>query len=446
MRIAHITDLHLRHHLPGTAPIPKRRSRDALELFRSALADARSRGTEVVAVTGDLVDIGDYLFDHERNPAADARSWEAVRADYRLIRDLLDENGLPWIALPGNHDSQKVMTEVFGERPRIVEHGGVRFVSFWDREHHNHAPQRILADRRRFEAAVRDPDPMPQVHLQHFVITPQLNDSYPHTYVEGEMLTERMAASEQVVLSLSGHYHRGVAPQRHGRTTFSVTPALTEAPHPYRIFDLDPHTHELQWEQVELGTTTRPAVFLDRDGCINTLPTYHSGPEAMEIIPGAATGIRRLRDAGYRVVVVTNQTCVGIGYVTPGVLAEVHDRMGELLAAEGAAVDAIYASTDAGDDGISPAYRTSGTHKPEPTMLLRAAEDLDLDLASSWMVGDRITDVQAGLAAGATPLLVRTGHGRRVEREWDEPLCEVVDDVAAVAATVLRHREEVATP
>lgn len=429
MRIAHITDLHLRHHVPGTARTPRRRSRAIPEVFAAAVADARSRGAGLIAVTGDLVDIPDYLFDWER--VGDEAVWDAVRADYRLIGEILDSSGLPWIVLPGNHDSPKVMGQVYGDRARIVDHGGVRFVSFWDREEIDHAPQRILTERRRFEAAVTDPDPTPQVHLQHFVITPELNDGYPHTYVEGAQLREAMSPS--VVLALSGHYHPGADPTQHGATLFSVTPALCEAPHPYRLFDVSA-AGEVDWEEVRLGLEPAPAVFLDRDGCINTLPNYHSGPEAMELLPGAASGIRRLRAAGYRIVVVTNQTCVGLGNVTAAVMDEVHDRMAFLLARDGAEVDAVHASTEAGDRAISDAHRDLGTHKPAPTMLLRAAAELNLDLTRSFMVGDRATDVAAGHAAGVTPVLVRTGDGRQAEAEVD---CAVVDDLAAVAEWIL---------
>ncbi len=430
MRIAHITDLHLRHHVPGTARIPRRRSRAMTQVFGAAVADARSRGADLIAVTGDLVDIPGYLFDHERT--GDEAMWDSVRADYRLIGEILDSSGLPWIVLPGNHDSHRVMREVYGDRPRVLDHAGVRFISFWDREEVDHAPQRILAERRRFEAAVSDPDPTPQVHLQHFVITPELNQGYPHTYVEGAMLREAM--SESVVLSLSGHYHRGTEPTRHGATLFSVTPALCEGPHPYRIFDLSPGS-EVSWEEISLGLDRAPAAFLDRDGCINTLPNYHSGPEAMELLPGAASGIRRLRAAGYRIVVVTNQTCVGLGNVTPAVMDEVHDRMAQLLAREGAEIDAIHASTEAGALAISDAYRDVGTHKPAPTMLVQAAAELNLDLSSSFMVGDRPTDVAAGHAAGVTPVLVRTGDGRKAEAAGVD--CAVVDDLRAVAEWIL---------
>lgn len=447
MRIAHITDPHIRRHVPGSAVIPTRRSREAAALFERAIADAVQRGCDVLAVTGDLVDVPDYLFDRDRDTRADGELWQLVRLDYRWIREVLDGSGVPWIALPGNHDSHRVMRDEFGPRPYVVDHGGVRFVSFWDRETGDHTPQRILTDRRRFESALLD-DTTAQVHLQHFVITPELNAGYPHTYREGEQLRQRLAEADRTTLVLSGHYHRGVTPEQHGRAWFSVTPALTEAPHPYRIFDLRTEGGSdepaVTWEDVALepDPTPSPVVFLDRDGCINTLAAYHSGPEAMELIPGAAAAIRRLRAAGHRVVVITNQACVGLGYVTAGTLAEVHDRMAALLAAEGAAVDAIYASFEAGPKGITEQYRTSLTRKPQPTMLHQAVTDLNLDLAGAHMVGDRQTDVDTAIAAGITPILVRTGYGKFAEQAWQDEdntaaRCAVVDDLSAVATEIL---------
>ncbi|WP_203566417.1 HAD-IIIA family hydrolase [Aestuariimicrobium ganziense] len=437
MRIAHLTDLHLRHHLPGSATIQIRRSRRMPELFARALGDARSRGADVVVVTGDLVDVPDHLFARERDAALDAPRWEQARRDYELVLGLLEDCGLPWLALPGNHDSQRVMREVFGDRERAVEIDGVRFVAFWDQEWQAHRPQRILDDRVLFDAVLMGEDETPQVHLQHYLITPRIDESYPHTYLEAEWLRDRLVASGRVPLALSGHYHPGCEPDRLGTTTFSVTPALCEAPHRYRLFDLDPTRPDEapNWEQVALEPEVEaaPVVFLDRDGCINTLPAYDTGPEAMELLPGAAEGIGRLRQAGYRVVVVTNQACVGAGHVTAAVVDEVHDRMSELLAEQGTEVDAVYSSFEAGPRAVAPQFATADTRKPSPAMLRQAARELNLDLTRAVMVGDRAGDLEAGRAAGARVVLVRTGFGARTEDEGHHGDAEVVDDLVGLA-------------
>jgi histidinol-phosphate phosphatase family protein len=442
MRIAHITDLHLRHHLPGTSAIPRRRSRDAPGLLSAAVADAVARAADVVVVTGDLVDVPMYLFEPERDPRADAALWAAARADYRVIREILDAAGLPWIAVPGNHDSHRLVAEELGADASIRDLDGVRFVSFWDREVHHNRPQRILAERRRFDRVLAEPGSLPQVHLQHYVISPVLDDGYPHTYLEGDELLARITAARMIRLVLSGHYHPGVEPARHGGALFSVTPALAEHPHPFRMFTLAAHAEDVPWEQLEVaGPADRAAaVFVDRDGCINTLPAYSAGPEEMELLPGAAPALRALRAAGYRVVVVTNQTCIGLGYATPSVVDEVNDRMAGLLAAEGAVVDAVYLSPEAGARAIAPRWAGTGEAKPSPALLERAAADLGIDLGSSWMVGDRWTDVEAGLAAGVRPVMVRTGAGAAEERRRPaarEHGHDVVDDLAAAAELIL---------
>jgi len=440
MRIAHITDTHVRRSLPGSSARPERRSREAADLLVTALADARQRGAELVAVTGDLVDVPSYLWDRHRDSSADRELWAAVREDYRWFRRTLDESGLPWIVLPGVHDDEAILVEEFGVQPRVVEHAGVQFVSFWDHEVDGQAPQRTLAERRRFLAALKDPDPAPQVHLQYYVVTPAIAESgHPLTYLEGEQLTRGIVESGRPVLSLSGHHHPGTEPEQHGNALLAVTPGLIAAPHPYRLYDIEvgsDGTSNFSWEQVDLLPDPQPvpAVFLDRDGVINTLHTYHSGPEAMELLPGAAPAIRLLRKAGYRIVVITNQTCVGIGWVTVGNLAEVHDRMALLLAREGAYVDAIHASYDAGEAGIAEQFRRDDTRKPHPAMLLRAASELSLDLSRSYMVGDRLSDVEAGLAAGATPILVRSGLGSAAE---SPDHVAVVDDVAEAARLIV---------
>lgn len=441
MRIAHITDIHLRHHTPGHAPIAVRRVRRARELLMRALADAKSRGADLAVITGDVVDVPEYLFAREREQD-DAQLWQAVGADYRLVRQLLDDSGLPWIALPGNHDAYRVMAQELGQDPLVRDHGPLRFVSFWDREASGNVPRRVGRDRVRFEAALADPEPRPQVHLQHFVITPELNAEYPHTYFEGKELARRIVESGRVGLVLSGHYHPGVEPHRQGGATFSVTPALVEHPHTYRLFDVavqEDSIESVHSEQIELAgeQSAAKAVFLDRDGCINTRAAYREGPGAMDLIPGAANAIRRLRDAGFTVVVVTNQTAVGEGYVLPETVDEVNDRMSQLLLAEGTEVDAIYATFEAGPSAIHPMYATTAERKPSPAMIHRAAADLNLDLSTSYLVGDRISDIEAGQDAGVRPILVRTGMGDQAKftLTGDSPW-PITDNLAAAAELI----------
>jgi D-glycero-D-manno-heptose 1,7-bisphosphate phosphatase len=152
------------------------------------------------------------------------------------------------------------------------------------------------------------------------------------------------------------------------------------------------------------------AVFLDRDGTLIGLVHHLTDPADVRLIPGAAAAVRGLRDAGYRVVVVTNQSVVGRGMLTEAGLAEVHAEMARQLAAAGTAVDGLYFCP------LAPAQKdpTVVEHpmrKPGPGMLRQAADEMGLDLARSWMVGDTVSDMLAGRNAGCRTVLVRTGYG-----------------------------------
>ncbi len=158
----------------------------------------------------------------------------------------------------------------------------------------------------------------------------------------------------------------------------------------------------------------RPAAFLDRDGTIIEHVHYLTDPRDVRLLPGAAGAIRRLREAGYACVVVTNQSAIGRGMLTEaGAVQLIHDEMNRQLAAEGVAVDAIEFCPDL-PSGSDRTAVESLDRKPGPGMLFRAAEELGLDLDASWMVGDLVSDVLAGINAGCRgSILVRTGPGRR---------------------------------
>ena len=144
------------------------------------------------------------------------------------------------------------------------------------------------------------------------------------------------------------------------------------------------------------------AVFFDRDETIIEDPGFISDPAQVVLRPGAAEAIRRVRESGHRVIVVSNQSGVARGLITEEDLARVHDRLRELLGREGAEVDAIYYCPflEGPEATVERYRRDSELRKPRPGMLLQAAREWDLDLAASWMIGDRDSDVQAGRAAG----------------------------------------------
>jgi D-glycero-D-manno-heptose 1,7-bisphosphate phosphatase len=147
----------------------------------------------------------------------------------------------------------------------------------------------------------------------------------------------------------------------------------------------------------------RPAVFLDRDGTLIEDRGYLHDPNLVRILPGVADGLRRLRDAGFVCVVVTNQSGIGRGMFAESDYHRVHAEMLAQLAAAGASIDAAYFCPAA------PAADGAQEHpdrKPSPGMLLRAAAELDLDLARSWAVGDAPRDVEAGRRAGCRGILI----------------------------------------
>lgn len=151
----------------------------------------------------------------------------------------------------------------------------------------------------------------------------------------------------------------------------------------------------------------RRTVFLDRDGVLLRDPGYLSDPDAVELLPGVPDALRRLRAAEWRLVVVTNQSGVARGRFTEATLAEIHARMEATLQADGAHLDAIYYCPHLPNATV-PEYRHDcSCRKPQPGMLRAAAEALGLDLAASWMVGDKYADVAAGQAVGCRSLLVQ---------------------------------------
>lgn len=155
----------------------------------------------------------------------------------------------------------------------------------------------------------------------------------------------------------------------------------------------------------------RPAVFLDRDGTLNEEVDYLHKPEDLVLIPGAAKAVARLNAAGIPVVVVTNQSGIGRGYYGWQDFSAVMSRMGTLLAMEDAHIDAVYVSPHHEKGQGHYAVADHADRKPNPGMLRRAAEEHGLDLAGSWMVGDKDIDVQAGHRAGCRACMVRTGYG-----------------------------------
>ncbi len=180
----------------------------------------------------------------------------------------------------------------------------------------------------------------------------------------------------------------------------------------------------------------RPAVFLDRDGTLIAQVHHLTDPDDVRLIPGAGAALRSLHAAGYALVQVTNQSVVGRGLLSADGLAEVHIELCRQLAEYGVQLDGYYYSTVV-PEGSDRSRIEHPDRKPGPRLLLRAACELGLDLPSSWMVGDMLSDVLAGRNAGCRgTILVQTGHGAG-EPMAHEAIDFVVDDLASAAALIL---------
>lgn len=157
------------------------------------------------------------------------------------------------------------------------------------------------------------------------------------------------------------------------------------------------------------------AVFLDRDGTLNRYAGFITAPEQLELLPDAAKAVRAINRSGYLAIVVTNQPVIARGECSFETLQEIHDKLETELGREGAFLDAIYLCPhhpDRGFEGERPEYKTDcDCRKPKPGLLLRAAQDFNIDLSGSIMIGDGERDVQAGINAGcAVSHLLKEGE------------------------------------
>lgn len=174
----------------------------------------------------------------------------------------------------------------------------------------------------------------------------------------------------------------------------------------------------------------RRAAFLDRDGTIIGEREYLADPGGVELVPGTVNALRRLAGDGFALVIVTNQSGIARGLYTESAFHAVQNRLEEILAEHGVAFDAVFHCPHHPDFTGSCECR-----KPGLGMYREAAARLDLDLADSVYVGDRIKDVLPALVVGGRAFLVRTGYGR--DEETDAPYgVHVVDDLEEVARIV----------
>jgi D-glycero-D-manno-heptose 1,7-bisphosphate phosphatase len=151
-----------------------------------------------------------------------------------------------------------------------------------------------------------------------------------------------------------------------------------------------------------------PAIFLDRDGVIiDNVASYVRTWEDVSILPGALSALARLRDSGFKVVIVTNQSAVGRGIISIEVARSINDRLLQIIHQAGGQIDGVFMCVHAPQQGCD-------CRKPRPGLIMQAASELSLDLSRSFLIGDALSDIQSGQNAGIpVNIMVRTGRGEQ---------------------------------
>jgi D-glycero-D-manno-heptose 1,7-bisphosphate phosphatase len=179
-------------------------------------------------------------------------------------------------------------------------------------------------------------------------------------------------------------------------------------------------------------TTSNRAIFLDRDGTLMEDTNYVGDVERVILIPGAAAALKRLQEAGYKLFVVTNQSGVGRGYFTREAVEAIHAHLDDHFGKAGVRFDRYYVCPHHPEDNCD-------CRKPKPKFLLEAAREYGLDLARSFMVGDRPTDIQTGVTAGTKAILVLTGAGRETLAKQEVKPDFVAEDIGDAATWIVKR-------
>jgi 3',5'-cyclic AMP phosphodiesterase CpdA len=230
MRIGLVTDLHYRGAVPGTSAIARRECRRMGEVLGAALAGLRAAGADLVICAGDCVD-------DELDPR--------VPEDLDAVRRLFDASGLPYVAVPGNHDP---VPEVFYRHlprpPRRACFGDCELLTFGDDpfDHHTQLATRGGEDLAWLRQTLTTPAPdvALSVVVQHYTLFPEhTGPGYRHTYANDAAIREVLEGASRPVLSVSGHNHRGSPVSDHGGVRYLTARAICERPFPYAVLHTD---------------------------------------------------------------------------------------------------------------------------------------------------------------------------------------------------------------
>jgi D,D-heptose 1,7-bisphosphate phosphatase len=261
---------------------------------------------------------------------------------------------------------------------------------------------------------------------------------HPYPHDAGRYYPNLVNAALYVVNKSALEYRcHATAPLDFGRDLFPEMLARGDSLHGYRspeyIKDagtperLDHVADDYRSGRIERGSleTPAPAIFLDRDGTLNEGIDRVTRADDLSMIEGAGSAIRRINNAGHRAVVITNQPVIARGDCDERQLAEIHNKLEWMLGLERAFIDAIYYCPHHPDSGFEGELRelkfVCGCRKPATGLIERARDELNIDLARSWFIGDSTVDVRTARNAGLRSILVKTGHAGRDGRYSDEP-------------------------
>ncbi len=182
------------------------------------------------------------------------------------------------------------------------------------------------------------------------------------------------------------------------------------------------------------------AIFLDRDDTLITDPGYLNHPDQVRLLEGVAKSLVELKNMGYKLIVVTNQSAIARGIITEKTLGDIHQRLQTLLSVKGAQLDGIY-YCPYHPDGVIQKYRIeSDERKPNPGMILKAAREMDIDLSLSWLIGNSDRDIEAGQRAGCrTILIIKRSRLIQIRTKGHQPDFQAVNMKEAINI-IKKHR------
>lgn len=288
LKILQVTDFHLRWALAGHNGHVHRLSRHVPKLLDALTPRISDETPDLVAVTGDLLDVPHALLDGDKTYDLKTIVQQSL-ADYALVRRWLEGLGRPWMVLPGNHDYSPAFDVAFGTSPEVMQFGKFAVHAFRDWEQAGNQALRIGPSRARFEHLLENAtETSREIHLQHFVVRPHVDYNYPLLYGDSDDIAARVAQAPGRRLLLSGHWHGGTPMVTIGHAQSAVCPAFCEPPHPYRVFEIAADG-AIAMREEELGRSfvlDRRLVLIDRAGLLTHPGGFALREDAAAILDG----------------------------------------------------------------------------------------------------------------------------------------------------------------